>query len=69
MGYRWKNDSEKLKKVTERILYEARREIRLLDLAEKDARRNIREFLEHLPQFHDLEPKEPPTGNSPGPNR
>ena len=52
-------DAEKLKRLTERILYDTRREIRRMDLTENVARRNIREFLEHLPQFYDPDQNEP----------
>jgi hypothetical protein len=53
MRAKGKSNAERLKRETERILYDCRHEIRQMDLTESVARRNIREFLKHLSQFHD----------------
>ena len=58
MRARGNSDAERLKRETERILYDCRREIRQLNLTESVARRNIREFLENLSQFQDLNTNE-----------
>ena len=46
---------ERLRCETERLLNENKAEIREMDVSETEARRNIRDFLEHLDQFKDLD--------------
>ena len=57
--------AERVARETERLLKEGRKEIRQLDLSKNEARRNIRNFLEHLPEFQQTDQRERPTDRSP----
>jgi hypothetical protein len=43
---------ERLRRQTEAILRESRREVQNINVSEEEARHNIRSFLEHLPEFN-----------------
>lgn len=55
MGSRVDRRTARLTRETERLLKESCSEIRQLDLPVDVARRNIRNFLDHLSQFDDQE--------------
>ena len=59
MGSKVNSKAQRLKQETERILHESRAEIRAMHLSEKEARDNIRHFLEHLQQFEYDPPENP----------